>query len=345
MAKININLDSLKPKREWKRHKVAPGHNIYRVLPPHGDSSNGYPYRKWMITWGFVDLETGRKRPFASSLSTEKRCPVFEYVDALTKKAEAIKAVMKTAGSSDEEIKERLKDLSSVISDVRPKTVFAYNAINKAGEVGILEVKTTAQKKLKELMTEYIKDYNQDPTTLNSDDDDSGVWFDFIRTGEGFKTEYDVAKVQNRVKMPNGKVGFEDDRSSLPENVIQNYSSLAYDLGSIYQTKTYDELRDILLANVKELVKTCPDAEVEGFNDFSSASSVATSSNGDNDGGNSNNEEVTTTESRRVPFTSKVNLKLDSVEDDDFSNATAFKTVVGSDEDDIFKIANSFLEN
>lgn len=274
MAEIKINLDSLKPKREWKRHKVQPGHNIFRVLPPFGDSSNGYPYRKWMITWGLVDPESGRMRPFASSLTTEKRCPIAEYVDALVKKAEGLKASLKASGVSDAEIKEQLKNLNKVISNVRPKTVYAYNAINKAGEVGLLEIKSTAQKKLKELMMEYISDYNQDPTSLNSEDSDSGVWFDFVRQGEGFDTEYDVKKVQNKVRGADGRTSFVDDRSPLPENVSANYKNMAYDLGAIYQVKKYDELKAILLANLRAIVQDVPEALVPGFDNFDDAPEV-----------------------------------------------------------------------
>ncbi len=146
MAKISINQDSLKPKREWKRHKVKEGSNIFRLLPPFGDESNGYPYRKWMVIWGLNDPESGRMRPYASSItSSEKACPVMEYVDALKKKVEVKKAQLQAAGTSEAEIKEALKPLNKVISNLRPKTVFAWNAVDKAGTLGLLEVKSTAQ--------------------------------------------------------------------------------------------------------------------------------------------------------------------------------------------------------
>ena len=44
--KIKINLDSLKTRREWRRHKVKDGHNVFRILPPFGEKSNGFPYKK-----------------------------------------------------------------------------------------------------------------------------------------------------------------------------------------------------------------------------------------------------------------------------------------------------------
>lgn len=338
MAKISINLDSLKPKREWKRHKIAQGHNTYRILPPFGDSSNGYPYRKWSVSW-LSDVETGRRRPFASCLMEEKRCPLFEYVELLSAKAEDMKANMKASGASDEDIKERLKPINGVISNVRPKTIYAYNAINKAGEVGLLEVKATAQKVLKELMMQYIQDYNQDPTSLNSLDDDSGVWFDFTRQGEGFKTEYDVKKVQHKVKDPRtGVPNFQDDRSPLPENVVENYENLAYDLSTIYQVKSYDELKAALMANLKTIINEVPEAAVPGFDDFSNVADIAVN----DDGGGNEEEQETKTAPAKSTGKSKVNLKLDS---DDEAELTTVNTVTSNNTQDIFALANSFLEN
>ena len=143
-SKIKINLDSLKSRREWKRHKVKDGHNVFRILPPFGEASNGYPYRKWQIIWGLADLETGRMRPFASSMTSEKKCPVTEFVGELAKKAESIKSQLQAAGASDDDIKNRLKDITQLIQDLKPKTVYLYNAVDKAGEVGLLELKSTA---------------------------------------------------------------------------------------------------------------------------------------------------------------------------------------------------------
>lgn len=262
-SKIKINLDSLKTRREWKRHKVKDGSNVFRILPPFGESSNGYPYRKWQIIWGLQDPESGRARPFASSMTSEKKCPVTEYVAALKKKAESLKGQLAAAGVSEEDQKNRLGALNKLISDLSPKTVYIYNAVDKSGEVGLLELKSTAQKKMKAEMADYIKDYNQDPTSLNSDSADSGVWFNVTRSGMGRDTEYDVKRVTHKIKDPTtGKLSFEDDRSALPDNVIENYDNLAYDLSAVYQVKSYDELEEILNANMLSLIEACPDADL-----------------------------------------------------------------------------------
>lgn len=261
--KIKLNLDSLKTRREWKRHKVKDGHNVFRILPPFGENSNGYPYRKWQIIWGLKNPEDGRMRPYASSMISEKACPVTEYVADLKVKAESLRAKLQAAGTSEEEIKERVGGLNKLISDLSPKTVYIYNAVDKAGEVGLLELKSTAHKKIKAEMLDYVRIYNQDPTSLGSSEEDSGVWFDVIRSGLGRDTEYDVKKCQTRVKDERGKVSFEDDRSALPDNVVDSYNDLAYDLSSVYQAKTYDDLAQILEANMPDIIAAFPDADLK----------------------------------------------------------------------------------
>lgn len=262
-GKIKINMDSLKARREWKRHKVKDGHNVFRILPPFGESSNGYPYKKWQIIWGLTDPDSGRPRPFASSLTSEKKCPVTEYVAQLKKKAESLKGQLAAAGVSEEDQKERLKALNTLISDLSPKTVYIYNAADKAGEVGLLELKSTAQKKMKTQMSEYIQTYNQDPTSLNSEDSDSGVWFDITRQGLGRDTEYDVQILKLKSKNPTtGKITFEDDRTPLADSIVENYENLGYDLNAVYQVKTYDQLAEILEANMLSLIEACPDADL-----------------------------------------------------------------------------------
>ena len=262
-TKIKLNMDSLKTSKEWIRHKVKNGSNIFRILPPFGDNSNGYPYRKWQIIWGLTDPSSGRVRPYASSLMSEKRDPVVEFVDGLKPRLDQMEGDLKGRGLDDKAVQKHPKyaRLAKFIRDVSPKTVYLYNAADKAGTVGLLELKSTAHKALKEKMNKYIRDYNQDPTSLNSADDDAGVWFDVTRSGEKFTTEYDVNVVQTTVKM-NGKLMKEDDRSPLPEAVVQNFDNLAYDLSSVYKTNSYDELNEVLQANLDTFYKVCPEADL-----------------------------------------------------------------------------------
>lgn len=261
--KIKLNMDSLKTSKEWVRHKVKNGSNVYRILPPFGDNSNGYPYRKWQIIWGLADPSSGRVRPYASPIQTEKRCPVMEYVDELKERLSKMEGDLKARGLDDKAVKKhpKFERLAQFTRDITPKTTYIYNAADKAGVVGLLELKATAHKDMKACMNEYIRDYNQDPTSLNSADDDSGIWFNVKRTGEGFDTEYKVEKVQNKVKGPAG-VMFQDDRSPLADVIVENFDNLAYDLSSVYKATTYEEVNDVLQANMDTFHKVCPEANL-----------------------------------------------------------------------------------
>jgi hypothetical protein len=262
-SKIKINMDALKTRQEWVRHKVKSGNNVFRILPPFGDNANGYPYRKWQIIWGLQDPESGRTRPFASSMATEKRDPVFEFVDELKARLTQMEGDLKARGLDEKTVRKhpKFERLSKFTRDITPKTTYIYNAVDKAGVVGLLELKSSAHKDMKAKMNEYIQDYNQDPTSLNSDEDDSGVWFNVLRSGEGFDTEYKVEKVQTKQKV-GGQLTFVDDRSPLPEVLVQNFANLAYDLSSIYKSTTYDELNEILQANLDKFYEICPEANL-----------------------------------------------------------------------------------
>lgn len=319
-SKIKINLDSLKTRREWKRHKVKDGSNVYRILPPFGEASNGYPYRKWQIIWGLQDPESGRARPFASSMTSEKKCPVTEYVLALKKKAEVLKSQLAAAGVDEETQKERLGALNKLISDLNPKTVYIYNAADKSGDVGLLELKSTAQKKMKAEMSQYIQDYNQDPTSLNSEDTDSGLWFNITRAGLGRDTEYDVKKMQIKTKNPTtGKISFEDDRSPLPDAVVENYDNLAYDLSSVYQVKSYDELAEVLEANMASIVESCPDADLSAEVAVKTVAKTAAP--------------AAKPAAAKPAGTKPVTLKMDEVEDEEAPVATNTRTAKAADDD------------
>lgn len=265
MAKITINMDSLKSSRDWVRHKVNEGSNIFRILPPFGDPEkhNNYPYHRWSIAW-LVDPKSSKRRPFATPLTDGETCPVQEYNDALNLFIEERKNTLKSDGYSDADVKAELEGLRSIQWNMRLQHVYSYNACDQAGTVGILELKSTAHKAMKKMMNQYIKEHGQDPTSLGSEDDDSGVWFNISKEGKGKDTEYSVAFNQTRQKM-NGTLVKIDDRSALPEHVANNYESLAYDLGSIYMRKNYDELRSILMFNLALLTQEVPEATIPGF--------------------------------------------------------------------------------
>jgi hypothetical protein len=332
MSTISINLNSLNPKSYKKtvRHKVQDGVNVFRMLPPFGQNCDGYPYHKWNVVWGLIDPSSGRARPFASSSTYEGRCPVYDYLDLLKEKVALL--------TDDAKIEE----LNKFISNLRPKTVYTYNAANKSGEVGVLELKSTAHKKVLSIMERYIKEYNQDPTSLNFQPSDSGVWFQITKTGKGFDTSYDAAKNQSMVKDANGVPSYQDDRTALVENIIHNYDSLGYDLTTLYQKLSYDELKDILVANIVSLSKHMPELLVAGFGlgDLNSevtlddaAANNATVSLQINSGTSSSQAKVTTSKTAPKPQGNGVSINLHSAND------------IKDDTDDILAMADDIFNS
>ena len=267
MANISINLDSLSPKsfKKTVRHKIKDGVNTLRFLPPFGAEADGYPYKKWNVVWGLIDPNSGRMRPYASSSTYEGQCPVYDYLDILKVKVEQDKATFISTGATEDQVKSKFKPINDFISAIRPKTVYAYNASDKTGTVGVVELKATAHKDILNVMNQYIKDYNQDPTSLNSLVQDSGVWINIKREGSGFDTKYTANKNQIMVKDANGVPQYQDDRSSLAENIIHSYDDLAYDLNTIYEKKSYAELKEILVANILNAAQDLPELLVSGF--------------------------------------------------------------------------------
>lgn len=312
MGRIVINQDSLKSRREWKRHKIQDGNNVFRILPPFGDVSvhNNYPYRKWSTAW-LVDPKSGRRRPFATPQTDGGECPVREYNEALTKFIDKTKAQLEVKGITGDKLKKRLESLRKVQWETRVGHSYAYNATDKSGEVGLLELKTTAHQGVKKCMATYIKEYGQDPTTLESDlTENAGVWLNILKEGSGKDTEYSVSFSQLRKKTADGEVIKVDDRSPLSDNIVENYDDLAYDLNTVYVRKTYDEMKEILLFNLAIYADETPECVLDGYSVDGIDVSVADED--DNDVAEAAVEEVAPAKKAKP----QVNLNLDDDDDD-----------------------------
>ena len=344
MGKITINQESLKTSREYKRHKVEDGSNVYRVLPPFGDvdTHNNYVFKRWAVAW-LINPETGKRTPFSSPLSIgEKECPVKEYAESLKDTVETLKGKMKAKGWADKKIKEKLKGLYDVQWNIRVAYSYAYNACDKSGNVGILELKSTAHQDMKKRIKEYITDYNQDPTSLSADlREDAGVWMNILREGEGKMTKYSVEF--NNVKTKNketGEVSITADRSPLAEAVSENYDELGYDLFSLYRQKSYDELREILLYNLSLIAEETPEAILPGYEEAAGSTSNL-----------SVVEEEVEVEEAPAPVakkaTKKVTIQVDEDDDEDYEApvATAAAVVASNDVSDLKSFADSILED
>jgi len=274
MAEIKLNLDSLKPQKEIIRHKLQSGVNILRILPPFGPNANGWIYKQWSIIWGLIDPQTSKTKPYSSSFSTEKKCPFYEYSKlvepAIKEYVDNFTKDLKNKGYSDQAIlkeKQENKSYQKIIAIqqmIKPRTSFFYNAADKSGKVGVLELRPTAHDQLKNVLTKYIEDYQQDPTSMYNKEDDKGLWIKITKTGVFRDTRYTVEKNQVIQKMQ-GQMVYLDDRDPLPETVVSGFEKQAIDLSSLYQVKKYEELKDLLVVNIAPHLKEFPFLNVKEF--------------------------------------------------------------------------------
>jgi len=136
---------------------------------------------------------------------------------------------------------------------------------------GLLELKSTAHKDLKKAMNEYVLEYSQDPTSLESDiNNNAGVWFNISKEGKMMDTQYRVSVNQIKKKTSDGDVVKVDDRSPLSPNIVDNFVDQGYDLNALYARKTYDELKEILMLHLAAIAMEVPEAI---FGEYSLSSS------------------------------------------------------------------------
>ncbi len=304
-SKIRINKDSLSTGTKTNWFYLKDGVSIYRILPPKL-GSNGYPYKRWIVCWGLNDPERGTIKPCVSGYMTNgKFCPIDDYNKKLTEKKTNMEESLKKTqeGTSEwQSLKDRISYLGKYLFSMKIRYNYIYNAADKSGKTGLLVLPATAHRQLQKLMMEYMNDYGQDPTSLNSATEDSGVWFKFERTGKGFDTEYSVKKNQNTVKAENGAISYVDDRSALPEEIVKNYDTdMVKDLETIYQIKSVEEITKILMLNLKARAAENKDILVDGYDKFDNISYVASSSVEVEEGDVTDPEEMSASEPTVVP--------------------------------------------
>jgi hypothetical protein len=228
-----------------RRERIKDGVSCYRILPPFGTNHGGSLFHKYTMHWGFIG-NNGKERSVGCSYPHEGFCPVCAQVrqaeDEL-KRAEA--------NGNDSSAKE----LKEYISKFRARRFWLYNAVTSDGRVVMLELGKTAHdalaKKILEACRRKVGAF--DPVSL-----ESGVWFEFTRTGKMFDTEYSVDFKKTSVTLEDGSVADKPDRSPLPPELLAQireelknsgevqYGSLMQDIHTAHDPVTAIELKKML---------------------------------------------------------------------------------------------------
>lgn len=239
-----LNLDGMLGGRQIKRFKVTDGSHIFRILPPFGTNHNGVPSRQIQLHWGYSKKD-GTKSPLPCSYPQEGHCPICDMVKSMTAEAEALYDT-KTKKGDKESYDRIMKDAG----EYKVRRTYLLNAANKKGEIGILEIVKTPMEELVKLMKAYANKYGKNPVSLTQ-----GLWFVFSRSGKGFDTEYEVETSKKMVDLGGGEQAEKPDTDALPQNIVENYEKLAYDIHKMYPPVSSTDLAKIMAgAPVDEVV-------------------------------------------------------------------------------------------
>lgn len=197
------------------------GHNRYRLLPAYGKLAASQKHFLYIpLHFGYKGVSFNKpdstnpkdlpQRPFRCIQEKDWKsgiirtsCPQCEKhaeVELVVKRTkDELTKQFKEEGKSDEEAKKLIAEVlephMNWLRQYNLDSKYYFAAMNEDGEFNVLKVPSKAKKALEERMKEVIEQEGVDPLDV-----DQGVWFDFIRTGEGFTdTSYSVDVVYETV--------------------------------------------------------------------------------------------------------------------------------------------------
>lgn len=249
---LSFNIESVENEgsQSRKREKVKDGISSYRILPPFGASHNGSLSRKYTVHWGFIG-QNGKERSVTCSYPTEGYCPV---CTRLREAEEEMKRAQATGNAENE------KSLKEYIDKFRAKKFWLYNAVTSDGRVVMLELGKTAHDALNKRISEAVrrKVGPFDPTSP-----ETGVWFEFNRSGKGLNTEYSVDYKKTSVTLDDGSVADKADRTPLSQELIEQIKKalageavgVMHDIHAAHDASTSTELRALMNGGVVQSKK------------------------------------------------------------------------------------------
>ncbi len=243
---ISFNIDSVENESlgTKRRERIKDGISCYRILPPFGTNHGGNLSHKYTVHWGFMGAN-GKERSITCSYPTEGYCPVCQAV------REAEEELKRAQVNGD---KEKAEEIEKYISTFRAKKFWLYNAVTADGRVIILELGWTAHDSLSKKISEAVR---RKVGAFDPASPDSGVWFQFNRSGKGFNTEYSVDYKKISVDLGDGSIAEKPDRTPLDQDLISqikeslaSQEGLLQDIHRAHEPTTSKQLRDLMRGGV-----------------------------------------------------------------------------------------------
>jgi hypothetical protein len=248
---LSFNIDTVENGGESKkREKPKEGISSYRILPPFGTNHGGSLSHKYSVHWGFIG-ESGKERSVGCSYPTEGYCPV------CTRVREADEELKRAQANKNEKL---ATELTEYISKFRLKKFWLYNAVTADGRIVMLELGKMAHDDLSKRISEAVrrKTGAYDPTSP-----ETGVWFEFTRTGKGFNTEYKVDFKKIAMTLDDGTVVDKPDRTPLASELIASIKEglagkvgVLHDIHVAHEPTSSSDLRGLMSGGVVKSKRT-----------------------------------------------------------------------------------------
>jgi hypothetical protein len=219
-----------------KRFYIEEGSNLYRVLPPFGSLAEKSAIAKYHeIIW--LKNSAGKKFPVSSKQVMGKdrvilkRDPIIDAINAKKQEFE----MLKTNGADAALVNAMKEEIDGMNVD----KAFYVNAMNPAGEIGVLKVKITAWNDLKTRLIELEKQ-GVDPINVGQG---NGIVFDFKKQKDDKgKISYRVDVATRNSKDPaTGRIKSEYQYLELDEALYTRMEKESEDLTKLYRDMTDEE--------------------------------------------------------------------------------------------------------
>lgn len=199
----------------WKRFKLKEGDsNTYRIMPAMKSlASTGKWFQFFAVHYGYngvsrTDPTKTEARPFLcieeknwNTKMVSRECPECVLRAEQEENLKQIAAQARVDGKQGEELEILLEPTKSWLKAHNLDKNYYMNVMNTAQEFGVLQIRSKAKKALDRQIKNLAKAGIPDCT-----DFEKGVWFDFIREGQGLETDYDC-KVAMETINENGRFG------------------------------------------------------------------------------------------------------------------------------------------
>jgi hypothetical protein len=240
IGKANLNKGGF-TKKEW--FKMKDGDNVYRILPPMFDFADRGKWSEfYRIEYGYTDNKKQLK-PFLCNRVTNKKtkmveveCPACLHREEINVQIEALKQQLVDKEISRGEFEAALAPLNGFNLDSK----HYVNAIDLTGKIGLLKIGYKAKLQLDDEI-DKLKDRGIDPLSI-----ETGIFFNFYRTGFGRDTNYKVTVYMETIKHPELGIVQKELVHVLDDVILARLEKEAFDLSKLFKTLTNEQVQDIV---------------------------------------------------------------------------------------------------